>query len=92
MDEKVSSISKTLKIPEHVVALVLYCYLGDVLQSLLLDGITSTMFGKLKMDKDGNIEFLNKKFEFDNDLFEKDDIKSILQILENGPKHELFPV
>lgn len=92
MDKKVNTIAKILGISEPTVALVLYCYLSECLQKLLVNGYTDTIFGKLYMRQDGTLEFDNNKFEFDNELFTKKDILSILKVAEYGPGAKLFPM
>lgn len=92
MDKKVKTISEILNISEPTVALVLYCYLSECLQHLLINGYTDTIFGKLYMKQDGTLEFDNNKLEFDNELFTKKDILSIIKVAEYGPGAKLFPM
>lgn len=85
MDKKVDSIAEILGMDTQDVALVLYTYLSKVLEDLVHDRHASTIFGELVIDKDNNIVFKNNKFEFDNKLFGRKDILSILQVVEYGP-------
>lgn len=90
MDKKVEKISKILGMPPEVVALSLYTYLSVVLEELLEKKSSVTMFGELILDEENNIQFKNNKFEFDNGLFSKKDMLSILQVVENGPAKPIF--
>jgi hypothetical protein len=92
MDKKVKLISEILNIKEATVALVLYCYLSECLQKLVINGYTDTIFGKLYMRQDGTLEFDNNKLEFNNELFTKKDILSIFKVVEHGPGAKLFPM
>lgn len=90
MDKKVEQISNILGIPKPEVCLVLYTYLSTVLEDLLINKRAMTMFGELVMDENNSIVFKNNKFEFDNELFSKKDMRSLLQVVENGPGSKVF--
>ncbi len=90
MDKKVEQISNILGIPKSEVCLVLYTYLSTVLEDLLINKRAMTMFGELVMDENNSIVFKNNKFEFDNELFSKKDMRSLLQVVENGPGSKIF--
>lgn len=90
MDKKVEQISNILGIPNPEVCLVLYTYLSTVLEDLLINKRAMTMFGELVMDENNSIVFKNNKFEFDNELFSKKDMRSLLQVVENGPGSKVF--
>ena len=90
MDKKVEQISELLGIPKAEVCLVLYSYLSTILEDLLINKRAMTMFGELIFDEHNNITFKNNKFEFDNELFAKKDMRSLLQVVENGPGSKVF--
>lgn len=90
MDKKVEFISDLLGMETHDVALVLYTYLSKVLEDLVHDRYAVTMFGELILDEENNIVFKNNKFEFNNKLFDRKDILSILQVVEYGPGGRVF--
>lgn len=90
MDKKVEFIADLLGMERHDVALVLYTYLSKVLEDLVHNRYAITIFGELVMDEENNIVFKNNKFEFNNGLFSKKDILSILQVVEYGPGGRVF--
>lgn len=85
MDKKVEFISEFLGLEKQDVALVLYTYLSKVLEDLVHNKYAMTMFGELILNENNDIVFKNNKFEFDNNLFSKKDILSILKVVEYGP-------
>ena len=90
MDKKVEYIAELLGMENQDVALVLYTYLSKVLEDLVHNRYAVTMFGELVLDKENNIVFKNNKFEFNNKLFDRKDILSILQVVEYGPGGRVF--
>jgi hypothetical protein len=90
MDKKVEQISELLGLPKTEVCLVLYSYLSYILEDLVVNKHAMTMFGELIMDDNNNITFKHNKFEFDNELFSKKDMRSLLQVVENGPGSKIF--
>jgi hypothetical protein len=90
MDKKIEGIHKILDLPKSEIALVLYTYLTLILEDLVKNKKASTLFGELILDDEGKIAFKNNRFEFDNDLFSKKDMISIIHVVENGPGRKIF--
>ena len=68
-----------------------FCFLkSKVLEDLVHNRYAVTIFGELVMDEENNIVFKNNKFEFNNKLFDRKDILSILQVVEYGPGGRVF--
>lgn len=90
MDKKIESIEKILDLSKPEIALVLYTYLTLVLEDLVKNRKAMTMFGELILDDENKITFKNNRFEFDNGLFSKKDLISIIHVVENGPGKKIF--
>lgn len=87
--KKITRISRDLNISESKVALVLYHYLTDCIQDILLDGETKTIFGKMKLDENSRIILETNKFGLIS-LLDKDVIYTIKKIAEDGPDYSIF--
>lgn len=90
MDKKIEAIQEILDLSRPEIALVLYTYLTIVLEELVKNKKAMTLFGELILDEENKITFKNNKFEFDNELFSKKDMISIINVVENGPGKKLF--
>lgn len=89
MQNKVKLISQALGIPESTVCLVLYSYLAETTQEVLLEGTANTIFGKMTLDEHNQLQLERKKFGL-IELLDKKDIKEIYKIAKDGPDYSIF--
>ncbi len=89
IDSKITRISKALGVQPSTVTLVLYHYLTDCIQDVLLDGETNTLFGKMCLDDDNRLSLTQDKFGLIS-LLDQKDIKTIQKIAEDGPEFRIF--
>ena len=90
MDKKIESIQNILDLSKPEIALVLYTYLTLVLEDLVKNKKSMTMFGELILDEENKITFKNNRFEFNNEVFSEKDMISIINVVENGPGKKIF--
>lgn len=89
LQNKVKLIAEALKIPESTVCLVLYSYLTETVQEIAEEGEAKTLFGKMFLDKNNQLQLEKKKFGL-IELLDKKDIKEVYKICKDGPDYSIF--
>lgn len=89
MQNKVRLIAQALGIPESTVCLVLYSYLAETVQEILEEGEAKTLFGKMFLDENNQLQIERKKFGL-IELLDKKDIKQIYKICKDGPDYSIW--
>lgn len=89
IQNKVKNIAELLGVPESTVCLVLYAYLTETVQEILLDNKSNTLFGEMQLNENNELELIRKKFGL-IELLGKDDIKMIYKICKDGPDYTVF--
>lgn len=89
MQNKVKLISQALGIPESTVCLVLYSYLAETTQEVVLNSTANTIFGKMVLDEHNQLQLERKKFGL-IELLDKKDIKEIYKIAKDGPDYQIW--
>ena len=85
IQNKVKLISEALSIPESTVCLVLYSYLAETVQEILMENSANTIFGKMSLDEQNQLFLEKKKFGL-IELLNKNDIKTIYKICKDGDR------
>jgi len=89
LQNKVRLIAEALHIPESTVCLVLYSYLAETVQEIAEEGEANTLFGKMKLDENNQLQLERKKFGL-IELLGKEDIKEVYKICKDGPNYSIF--
>lgn len=89
MQNKVKLIAQALNLPESTVCLVLYSYLAETVQEIAEEGEAKTLFGKMFLDENNQLQLERKKFGL-IELLDKKDIKEVYKICANGPDYSIF--
>ena len=89
MQNKVKLIAQALNLPESTVCLVLYSYLAETVQEIVEEGEAKTLFGKMKLDENNQLQLERKKFGL-IELLDKKDIKEVYKICKDGPDYSIF--
>jgi hypothetical protein len=89
IQNKIKLISEALSIPESTVCLVLYSYLAETVQEILMENSANTIFGKMSLDEQNQLFLEKKKFGL-IELLNKNDIKTIYKICKDGPDYSIF--
>ena len=89
MQNKVRLIAEALNLPESTVCLVLYSYLAETVQEIVEEGEAKTLFGKMKLDENNQLQLERKKFGL-IELLDKKDIKEVYKICKDGPDYSIF--
>ncbi len=89
MQNKVKLIAEALHLPESTVCLVLYSYLAETVQEIVEEGEAKTLFGKMVLDENNQLQLEKKKFGL-IELLNKKDIKQIYKICKDGPDFSIF--
>lgn len=89
MQNKVKLIAQALNLPESTVCLVLYSYLAETVQEIAEEGEAKTLFGKMFLDENNQLQLERKKFGL-IELLDKKDIKEVYKICANGPDYSIW--
>lgn len=89
MQNKVRLIAEALNLPESTVCLVLYSYLAETVQEIAVEGEAKTLFGKMFLDENNQLQIERNKFGL-IELLDKKDIKQIYKICKDGPDYSIF--
>lgn len=86
---KVKTIVEDTGLTTAQVSTVLYDYLCWCIQEVLIQGYSQTIFGKLSLDENNRLSLVNDK-EGLIALLDKQDIKIIQKIVEQGSDYKIF--
>lgn len=86
---KVKTIVEDTGLTAAQVSTVLYSYLTWCIQEVLIQGYSQTIFGKLTLDDNNRLVLTNDK-EGLISLLDKNDIKIIRKIVEQGSEYKIF--
>ena len=85
----IKKINQCTGINEDVIASVLMVYAAETLQHCLLHGKSESLFGRLELDDNFNLQlYSNNHIDFDNRMYEKPNIYTLLKVFLNGPARE----